>query len=58
MKIITKDLVADSRIELETQIAKYFEQYHPAGYGTKIKVEPFETQGKWYCMLERFNSCD
>jgi hypothetical protein len=56
--MIQKEIIADSRVDLDKEIADYFRQYPSAGYGTNIKSEPFESQGKWCCLIQRAVSCD
>ena len=47
----------DNDAEAEKFITEYYEQYHPAGYGTWCKKKPL-ADGKVEVHVSRGSSCD
>lgn len=37
---------------------RYYRSYHPAGYGTRIKITQDETTGKWIASGSRGSTAD
>ena len=52
------DLYAEDKKTLIEKISKYFKEYPPAGYGTRVIREPYKAGDKWVCRVDRFSSCD
>ena len=64
--MITKTIIVDNCENLDIEIKKYFHEFYPAGYGTRIKeIRPLLEYDngklikiKYMITFERFESCD
>ena len=55
--VIVETLEAETRESLQTKIDKYLVNYHPMGYGTRVRSTK-EVDGVWMATGSRFESCD
>jgi hypothetical protein len=44
--------------EVEEFVKRYFEDYHPAGYGTRVESMYTKPDGSYYVKISRARSCD
>jgi hypothetical protein len=57
-RVSVKSKEFDDKQAAEDAMEDYYRDYHPAGYGTSLKVVPSETPGKWIFTGYRYDSCD
>lgn len=58
-RIIEETLIANSKEDLDVQVAWYLNQYHPLGYDTRIVRTTHDPKtGKYTATMSRWNSCD
>jgi uncharacterized membrane protein len=52
-------LYGATKEEVAEKAEKYFAQYHPCGYGIYYAI-PIQqhADGYWYCLINRWHSCD
>jgi len=50
-------ILVGSHAEVDSKVEKYFNQYHPAGYGTSIKSDRI-IDGLRVVEITRYASCD
>lgn len=55
--MITEILEAETEHEVIALKNKYFDKFHPSGYGTTA-TKPLIHNGVWIIKVSRFNSCD
>jgi hypothetical protein len=54
----TKTTVNGPTQEVNTYIEKYFNDYHPSGYGTHVVSTHYHEDGRVTVILVRANCCD
>ena len=55
---MTITLEAATGYDLVLKIIKYFDEYHPAGYGTFVESMGKNEKGEWEAKITRSTSCD
>lgn len=55
--MILETLVAKTKASLQTRIDQYLRNYHPMGYGTRVRSTK-EVDGVWKATVSRWESCD
>ena len=57
MQILVKSPEFDTQEIAEQKMGEYYRNYHPAGYGTSLRLQKAEN-GKWSFSGYRYDSCD
>jgi len=50
--------IFDSRVEADAFAERYLRTFHPAGYGTRVKVYRDYQSDRWIADAYRQHSCD
>lgn len=56
--MIHVSIIRDTEEDLDKEVALYFRNYHPAGYGTMMRAKGKTEDGKWIAHIIRAESCD
>lgn len=56
---VVANLTARTREELDEKVENYFNNFHPAGYGTTLDEVFYDEEADiWKAKLSRLSSCD